>query len=101
MIIAPPEKSSCQQRLTLYDRYLRDGENIGALMVLDEVCHRVHNDAHAEAEAPGQDDHPPALAGLHDHGVAHALVDAEVPVHREHHQGHQGRPHDGGHHRLD
>lgn len=28
-------------------------------------------------------------------------MDAEVPVHGQHHQGHEGRPHDGGHEALD
>ena len=27
-------------------------------------------------------------------------MDAEVAVHGQHHQGHQGRPHDGGHEAL-
>lgn len=42
-------------------------------MVLDEVGHGEHDGAHAEAEGPGQEDHPPPTAGLHDDGVAHSL----------------------------
>ncbi len=42
-------------------------------MVLDEGGHSEHDGAHAEAEGPGEEDHPPATAGLHDDSVAHAL----------------------------
>ena len=81
--------------------HLRDGKDISALVVLDEVGHSEHYGAHAETEGPGEEQHPPPLAGLHDDGVPHALVDAQVPVHGQHHQRHQRRPHDGGHQALD
>ena len=53
--------------------HLCNGEDVGALVVLDEVGHSEHDGTHTEAEGPGDEDHPPATAGLHDHSVAHAL----------------------------
>ena len=55
----------------------------------------------AETEDPGVVAHPPALTYLHDHGLPHALVDAEMPVHSQHHQGYHGHGNDGGHQPLD
>ena len=80
--------------------YLCNGEYVSALVVLNEVGDCEHYGAHAETEEPGEEHHPPALAGLHDDGVPHALVDAEIPVHSQHHQRHQSSPHDGCHHPL-
>ena len=40
-------------------------------MILNEVSHGVHDGAHAEAEQPGEDDHPPTAAAPHDHVVPH------------------------------
>ena len=65
--------------------HLRDGKDISALVVLDEVGHGEHYGPHAETEGPGEEHHPPPLAGLHDDAVPHTLVDAQVPVHAQHH----------------
>ena len=51
--------------------YLGDSKDVCALMILNEVGHGVHDGAHAEAEQPGEDDHPPTTAAPHDHVVPH------------------------------
>ena len=82
--------------------YLGDSKDVCALMILNEVGHGVHDGAHAEAEQPGEDDHPPTTAAphdhvvphhnyvlssssSHDHSVPHSLVNTQVPVNGQHH----------------